>query len=172
MTTMDPIRLAQTQPSAPRLARLNDLFVAAATWMQSPFLLAVRLYWGWQFLFTGWGKLHNLAKVTDYFASLGIPWPALNAPMIATLECLGGLLLILGLAARPVALLLAGNMLVAFLTAEREALAAIFSDPDKFYAAAPYTFLFASVLITLFGPGTLALDHLLARLRRTGRGGA
>ena len=166
MTTMDPIRLAQTRPSAPRLARLNDLFVAAATRMQSPFLLAVRLYWGWQFLFTGWGKLHHLAGVITYFGSLGIPFPGLTAPLVACLEAGGGALLVLGLATRPVGLLLAGNMAVAFLSAEREALAAVFSDPDKFYAAAPYTFLFAAVIVTLFGPGALSLDQLVARFRK------
>ncbi len=32
---------------------------------QSPFLLIVRLYWGWQFAQTGWGKLNNLPKITE-----------------------------------------------------------------------------------------------------------
>ena len=35
--------------------------------LQSPFLVAIRLYWSWQFAQSGWGKLHNLAKITDYF---------------------------------------------------------------------------------------------------------
>ena len=136
---------------------------ATTAWLQTLFLLAVRLYWGWQFVQTGWGKLHNLAKVTAFFASLGIPFPGLNAPFVASLEFAGGILLILGLASRPIALLLAGNMLVAYLTADREALLAVFSDPGKFYGATPYTFLFASLLILLFGPGRIALDRLLAK---------
>jgi putative oxidoreductase len=53
---------------------------------------------------------------------------------------------------------------VAYITADREALFSIFSDPDKFYAAAPYTFLVASVIVLLFGPGKLAVDYLLDRL--------
>jgi len=136
---------------------------AAAVWLQSAFLLGVRLYWGWQFVQTGWGKLHNLAKVTAFFASLGIPLPGLNAPFVAGLEFAGGLLLILGLGSRPVALLLTGNMLVAYLTADREALFAIFSDPGKFYAAAPYTFLFAVIIVLLFGPGPFSLDRLIKK---------
>jgi putative oxidoreductase len=136
---------------------------AAPVWLQSLFLLAMRLYWGWQFAQTGWGKLHHLDKVTAFFASLGIPFPGLNAPFVASLEFAGGILLILGLGSRPIALLLAGNMLVAYLTADREALFAVFSDPGKFYAAAPYTFLFAAIIILLFGPGTIALDRLLAK---------
>ena len=39
----------------------------------------------------------------------------------------------------------------------------IFSDPDKFYAAAPYTFLVASLIILFFGPGKFAVDALLNR---------
>jgi putative oxidoreductase len=59
-------------------------------------------------------------------------------------------------------------MLVAFVAADREALGSIFSDPEKFWAATPYTFLIASLIILIFGPGKLSLDALLAkRLRKT-----
>ena len=75
-------------------------FSAAASQLQSPLLLAVRLYWGWQFAKTGWGKLHNLAKITEFFASLNIPFPAFNAHFCAGLEFVGGILLILGLGTR------------------------------------------------------------------------
>jgi putative oxidoreductase len=37
--------------------------------------------------------------------------------------------------------MLSVNMLVAYWTADREALFAVFSDPGKFYVADPYTFL-------------------------------
>lgn len=37
------------------------------------------------------------------------------------------------------------------------------TDPDKFYAASPYTFLIASLLILIFGPGKFCVDSLLAR---------
>ena len=130
---------------------------------QSPLLLAVRLYWGFQLAQTGWGKLHNLPKITAFFASLNIPFPGINAPLISRLEFLGGILLMLGLFSRPVAFLMTCNMLVAYITADREALMSIFSDPDKFTAAAPYVFLFASLLILIFGPGYLSLDTLLAK---------
>src|SRR3984893_18259135 len=83
------------------------------SYLQSPFLLAVRLYWGWQFVQTGWGKMHHIAKITGFFMSLNIPFPAFNAHFISGLEFIGGLLLILGLASRLTGLLLAGNMLVA-----------------------------------------------------------
>jgi putative oxidoreductase len=138
-------------------------FRRLASLAQSPLLLLVRLYWGWQFMQTGWGKLHNLPRVTEFFTSLGIPMPGVMAPFVSCVEFFGGLLLILGLASRLTALVLTVNMLVAFATADREALLSVFSDPEKFYGAAPYTFLFASVLVLVFGPGLFALDTWIAR---------
>jgi putative oxidoreductase len=73
----------------------------------------------------------------------------------------GGILLILGLASRFISLLLVGNMVVAFYTAEREALFSVIRDPGKFYTADAYTFLFAALLILIFGAGALSVDHLL-----------
>ncbi len=145
------------------LLRLYSRGAAALSMPQSPMLLAVRLYWGFQFAQTGWGKLHNLAKITSYFASLNIPFPAFNAHFIAGLEFVGGILLMLGLFSRPIALLLAGNMLVAYWTADREALTSVFSDPGKFYVADPYTFLFASLMVLIFGAGFFAVDTLVAK---------
>ena len=131
--------------------------------LQSPFLLVVRLYWGSQFAQTGWGKLHNIAKITAFFASLNIPFPAFNAHFIAGLEFFGGILLILGLGTRLIGFLMAANMLVAYWTADREALASIFSDPGKFYVADPFTFLLASLIVLIFGAGYLSLDHIIAK---------
>jgi putative oxidoreductase len=145
------------------LTRLYKLLVTLASSLQSPFLLAVRLYWGFQMMQTGWGKLHNLAKVTDFFTSLGVPLPALTTPFIVGLEFLGGILIMLGLGSRLVALLLTCDMLTAFVLGDRLALFSIFSDPDKFYAAAPYTFLVAFLIVLIFGPGRASLDALLAK---------
>lgn len=146
-----------------RVQRLYGTLTHLSSSLESPFLLAVRLYWGWQFIQTGWGHLTHLDKVIAYFGDLGIPFPALNAPFISTLEFVGGILLVAGVASRPIALLLTCNMIVAFITGDREALLSVFSDPDKFYAAAPYTFLIASVLVLIFGPGKFSLDTLLAK---------
>jgi putative oxidoreductase len=145
------------------ILRLYRRITLAPSSLQSVMLLAVRLYWGFQFAQTGWGKLHHLAKIVGFFASLNIPLPGFTAPFVSTLELVGGILLMLGLFSRPLALLLACNMLVAYWTADREALSAILSDPDKFYAADPYTFLFASVMILIFGAGFLAIDTFVAR---------
>ena len=133
------------------------------SYLRSPFLLAVRLYWGWQFVQTGWGKMHHIAKITGFFASLNIPFPAFNAYFVSGLEFFGGLLLIVGFASRFTGLLLAFNMLVAYWTADHEALASIFSDPGKFYVADPYTFLFASLMVLILGAGLFSVDALVAK---------
>jgi len=140
-----------------------SLIVRAGNSLQSLFLLFVRLYWGWQFMVDGWGKLHNLPKVTEYFGSLGLPAPGPTAVFVSILELVGGALLALGLGSRLIALLLTGNMTVAYITGDREALLSIFSDPDKFSAAAPFTYLMASLIILIFGPGRFSLDYLIGR---------
>ena len=147
-----------------RLRRLYESFFGVVDYLRSPFLLAVRLYWGWQLVQSGWGKLHNLDKVTDYFTSLGLPMPAQMAVIISCVELFGGIFLTLGLLSRLTALVLTVNLIAAYIIGDREALLSIFSDPDKFYAAAPYTFLIASLIVLLFGPGKVSLDTLLNRL--------
>jgi putative oxidoreductase len=146
-----------------RVSRWYAQFRRAASSLQSPLLLLVRLYWGWQFAQSGWGRLHHVSQATQFFLSLHIPFPGATVVFISSLEFVGGILLILGLASRFISLLLACDMIVAYVTADPEALHAIFSDPGKFYNADPYTFLFASLLILIFGPGRFALDWLLMR---------
>jgi putative oxidoreductase len=137
-------------------------FTRLASMAQSPLLLFVRLYWGYQFMQAGWGKLHNLAHVAQLFTSLGIPAPGPTALFVACVEFFGGVLLMLGLASRLTGLVLTGNMLVAYWTAEREALLSVFRDPGTFYQALPFTFLFAALLVLVFGPGWFALDTWIA----------
>ena len=151
---------------AKTLTHLHMLFVSAVSHLQSPFLLAVRLYWGWQFYQTGLGKLMHMGKVIGFFTNLGIPFPAFNAYFVSSLECVGGVLLFLGLGSRLIALPLAFDMLVAYIAADREALFSFFSEPGKFYGADPYTFLFAALLILIFGPGKISVDHGISYLRR------
>jgi putative oxidoreductase len=146
-----------------RLKKLYNLFFYYVAFGQSPFLLFVRLYWGYQLIQSGWGKLHHLDKVTEFFTSLNLPMPAQTAVAISCLEFFGGVFLAIGLLSRLTSLALTINLIVAYITADREALFSIFSDPDKFYAAAPYTFLVASVIVLLFGPGKFAVDTLLNR---------
>ena len=142
---------------------VTDRFERLFSPLGSVVLLVLRLVWGGQFFMTGLGKLQNHARVTEFFTSLGIPAPGLNAWFIGGLEMAGGALLLLGLFSRPIALLLTGNMLVAFWSADRPALLGVFHDLDAFLRADPFWFLFVSVVVLTLGPGAVSVDRLLAR---------
>jgi len=147
-----------------KVRQWHDGLFGLTEYLKSPLLLFVRLYWGWQLAQSGWGKLHNLEKVTGFFASLNLPMPAQTAVFISCLEFFGGILLALGLFSRIISLALTVNLVMAYVTADREALFSIFSDPDKFTAAAPFTFLCASLVVLVFGAGKLSVDTLLGFL--------
>lgn len=144
--------------SAPS-SRLDKAFVAVADRLRDPALLFLRAAWGWLFFQTGLGKLSNLGRTTEFFASLGLPMPGVNALVVGALELVGGLLLLAGLFSRKVAFLLCGNMVVAYLTAHRDA----FGSVSGFTSADPCAFLVASLVVLAFGPGRWSLDALLRR---------
>jgi putative oxidoreductase len=129
---------------------------------QAALLLVIRLYWGWQFFLAGKGKLLNLERTAGFFADLGIPAPGLNAAAAGATEAFGGLLLLAGLGARLASAALVGTMLVAYATAHRAELLGVFSNPDGFFGAPPFLFLYAAALVLVFGPGKLSADALIA----------
>ena len=139
-------------------------FFTLVSYLQSPFLLLVRLYWGWQLGQSGWGKLHHLSNVGEYFATLGLPMPAQMAVFIASVEFFGGIFLALGLASRITGLVLTVNLTMAYVIGDREALLSFFSDPDKFVAAAPFAFLMVALIVLVFGAGRISADAVIAFL--------
>ena len=145
-----------------KITQWHEQFFDLVSYLHSPFLLLVRLYWGWQLAQSGWGKLHNLPNVTEFFGSLGLPMPALMALFIACVELFGGIFLALGLFSRITGLVLTVNMTMAYVIADREALLSFFSDPDKFIAAAPFAFLIVSLIVLIFGAGRISVDMVLA----------
>lgn len=142
------------------------LLIKAASGLQSPLLLALRLYWGWGFFETGKGKLMNPEKVTQFFQSLHIPFPAFNAYLAGSTECFGGLLLLVGLGSRLISMPLIFVTIIAYLTAEIETVKHIFSDPDKFTSADPFLFMLACIIVLAFGPGVFSLDWVISRKER------
>lgn len=124
--------------------------------------LVARITLGVLFVSTGWGKVHDLDKVTSFFAELGIPMPHVNAVLVSFVELIGGGLLLLGLASRLAALPLLASMAVAILTAQRENVHGL---PDLF-GLVEWTYLALLLWIVLAGPGNASLDHLLTRKSR------
>lgn len=130
--------------------------VAHLGWL--PPLLA-RVTLGVIFCQSGWGKLHNLEKVTAYFTELGIPHPELQAPFVAGTELVCGWLVLLGLFARVASVPLVVTMLVATVTAKAEEL----KHYGDLFGFTEWTYLALAVVVIVHGPGVTSLDALLAR---------
>ena len=121
--------------------------------------LVARVTVGCVFATTGWGKLHNLQKIVDYFTELGIPYPQYQAPFASANELVCGLLVLVGLATRVAAIPLIIVMLVAIRTAQWEnvdSLAALVGLVEWAYIV-----IFAWLAIS--GPGPVSIDALIAR---------
>jgi putative oxidoreductase len=121
--------------------------------------LIARLTVGYVFMLTGWGKLQHLGRVTEYFASLGIPMPHILAPFVAGLECFGGLFLIVGLFTRISAGGLAVTMIVAILTAK-------WADVDSLHTLLGFEetlYLVIFAWLAISGAGKASLDDWIMR---------
>lgn len=144
----------------------NNFLIRSGNIFQMLLLLFFRLNWGWQLFVTGKGKLLNHQKVVEYFSNLSLPFPDWTAWFIGLVECVGGLFLIAGLAARPLGLILVINMIVAYLVVEdsRQTMLNFFKDQTPFLQADPFFFLLTALLVFAFGAGRLSLDALLAKI--------
>lgn len=108
-------------------------------------------------------SLHGFQKLLGLFGGMGgkgmtasfptLPWFA------GFLELAGGLLLLLGLGARPVAFLLSGEMAVAYFM--RHSTKGFFPISNGGELSALYSFLF--LYLSLAGPGPVSLDALVRK---------
>ncbi len=147
----------------PMLASAYGWLIALASKLQSPLLLLIRLYWGWQMFVSGHAHLSDVPAMAQRFTEWGVPFPVLNVYISGLTECVCGLLLLVGLASRLITIPLIINFCVAYLTASRQTVLNIFHDPDAFVSDAAFLFLLASVLIFVFGPGIFSLDWLIGK---------
>jgi putative oxidoreductase len=118
-----------------------------------------RLTVGLVFVSTGWGKLHGLGDLTEYFTGLHIPAPAFQARLVAATEFCGGLAMLLGLGTRLFALPLSVTMVVAISTAKRDKIDGLVT----LVGFEEWSYLVFFLWIVLAGAGPLSLDYLLAR---------
>ena len=121
--------------------------------------LLSRLVIGVVFTHSGWGKLHNLGEVTSFFASLGIPFPELQAPFVASIELACGALVLAGLATRLASIPLIGTMGVALATA----LAPKITDANALFGLSEFLYIALLVQLALGGAGAISLDRFAAR---------
>ena len=138
------------------ISRLQTRFLSIAERLSFLGPMLARLTLGVVFIGTGWGKLHGLDKVTDFFTELGIPAPGFNAVLAASAELICGALLLVGLLSRLAAIPLIAVMTVAILTAKLENLHGI-SDLLGFEE---WTYIVLALWIVVAGSGPLSLDRL------------
>ncbi len=124
--------------------------------------LLARLTIGLVFVGTGWGKLHNLDGVTEFFTNLHLPAPAFQAKLVASTELIGGALIVLGLFTRLTALPLAFTMVIAIVTAKRAEVDGLLS----LLGLEEFTYLIIFLWLALAGAGVFSIDRLIARWRR------
>lgn len=147
------------------LARLTNTVDRLAPKLEPYALLLTRLVFGQAFVVTGWGKLNNLDGVRAFFTELGIPLASVQAPMVATIEFVGGLLLLLGLGTRYASLLLVSTMFVALATAHRGDFGPAFVFAKSFADVTPMPFLVGLVWLVVRGAGNLSVDAKLAKMQ-------
>ena len=140
------------------LGKIRATLLALARRLEPLGPTLARLTVGLVFIGTGWGKLHTLPDVTDYFASLGIPMPGLNARIAASTELFGGILVLIGLGTRIAVLPMSVTMVVAILTAKRADLHGL-TDLVGFEE---WSYLVFFIWLAVAGAGPLSLDRLIA----------
>lgn len=121
--------------------------------------LLTRLIIGLVFASTGWGKLHNLQKIIDFFNSLGIPAAKIQAPFVAGMEFLCGVLVLIGLATRYASIPLIIIMLVAIRTAKWEEVTGVFSLFDM----SEFLYMVLLTWLVVYGGGKISVDYLICK---------
>lgn len=124
-------------------------------------LLVARVVVGVVFVAHGWQKWSaGIGGTQEGFAAMGIPAAEVSALGLATLEVVGGILLVLGALTPVIGVLFALSMAGAWWYVHR----------DAFYVAdGGFEFVLVlgalTVALALTGPGRFSLDGLLARRR-------
>ncbi len=141
------------------IEKVKELVLGTASKLKWLPPLLARLVIGVVFVQTGWGKLHSLDHVIEFFRSLGIPAPELQAPFVASVELAGGLLVLLGLFTRLAALPLIGTMVVAILTAKLKE----FTGVLDLFGTQEFDYIVLLVMLFVSGAGAVSLDRFICK---------
>lgn len=126
----------------------------------------VRIMMAVIFIVSGFKKWQaGMGATAAFFTKVGIPLPGVAAPLVGTLEVVGGILLLLGIASRLFGLLFAIEMIV---TAFYVKFPAQWFDPARI----DLMLLAAGTMVVIAGPGRLAVDNLWIEREREAVPGA
>jgi putative oxidoreductase len=138
--------------------RVEQTFRALQRFEWIPLLLT-RLFIGYFFAETGWGKIHNLDAMTQRFIEWGIPLPAFNAALSGYMEFCGGVLVLIGFGTRFIAVPMAFNMVVATVAVKLKAV----TDLNGFVELDEPLYGLVFLWMVFSGPGVVSVDGLIAR---------
>lgn len=134
-------------------------FAAIVSYGQSVALLFLRLILAYSFWEPAKRKWADINSVAEWFGSIGIFAPKLNAYLAASTEMAGVFLLILGLGTRLISIPLIITLLVAIKTVHWEN---GFPAGENGYEIPLYFMLMLIVLLT-FGAGKISVDHFIKK---------
>jgi putative oxidoreductase len=121
--------------------------------------LIARFVVGWEFSWSGFGKLQNLPAIVEKVVGWHMPAPRILAPFVSGVEFFGGLFLLIGFMARMSAGALGVTMIVAIASAKWDQVDSVLTligfDETEYFAL----FLWLAVA----GAGLISVDHWLKR---------
>lgn len=142
-----------------KIIELYQKLVTQVKSMKDLPLLFFRLVLAYGFYGTAMMKWQNIDGVAEWFGSLGIPMPTLNAYLAASTEIAGVVLLTLGLATRFISIPLMITMLVAIFTVH---LGNGFEAGNNGFEI-PLYYLLMLFSLMISGAGRISLDHFISK---------
>ena len=142
-----------------QITKLCELVEPLLEKLQSVSLLFLRLILAYGFYEPAKMKWSDIDSVAQWFGSMGLPLPTLQAYMAASTEALGVLLLTIGFATRLISIPLIVVMIVAILMVH---LGNGFSAGDNGFEVPLYYLLMLLVLVA-HGAGKFSVDHFINR---------
>jgi putative oxidoreductase len=120
-------------------------------------LLLIRLILAFGFFGPAMMKIKNFDSIIEWFGSIGIPFPTLNAYLATGTEALGAVLLLLGFKTRLISIPLMITMIVAIVTVH---LKHGFEAGNNGFEI-PLYYLIMLFTLLIYGSGKYSLDYFL-----------
>lgn len=125
-------------------------------------LLAIRLVLAYGFWNPGMMKWQNIGGIAEWYASMGIPFPTINAYLSASTEVAGSLLLLTGLAVRFISIPLIVVMVVAIITVH---LGNGFEAGDNGFEI-PLYYMIMLITLLVYGGGKYSIEGIIRKLSK------
>ena len=122
-------------------------------------LLFLRLILAYGFLDPALNKLRNLGAIAEWYGSLGIPLPTLNAYLYSITEITGVILLTLGFATRFISIPLIFVLIVAIVTVHW--LNGYAAGDNGFEIPLYYILMLFTLMV--YGPGKISIDQVIGK---------